>query len=269
MKPGKGRGGLFVVAGEVDSALGGEERFLGRFSAADLRAELQQAGLLAGLEAKGYASVSVEISRTEDEHRMLLRATSAAHASLPPLVELRCAEETLLAASIEPRPDGFDVLSVLSIRWLEMQDPQAHFTPERPRLPGQRHPGLGLTKPLILKIHEWARSWGKDALVNFPEFFHNAAFYSKFYRFASPVRQGRFEAMLRDLASHSIAVASAAAQQGLVIEEPADRVAHWEPGEMVVGMTAPVTAWLESAAYREAAAAVRDSIWFRIGGLAA
>ncbi len=269
MKPKPGRRGL-VRLKAADLDVGNEAlRFLGRFETADLRRELEEAGILGGLAKRGHAPVSVAIGREDDEHRLLLRDAGPDETSDPPLIELRCAEQTLLARDLTPRPESFEVLSVLAIHWLAMQDPRAHFTPERPRLPGQRHPGLGLARPLILRIHDWARAWGKDALVNFPEYFHNAVFCSALYRFALPERQGRFEAMVRDLGTQPIAVTSAAVERGLVIEEPSGNVVHWEASEMVVPLTAPAVAWLESPAYKEAARRSREAVWYRIGGLAA
>lgn len=269
MKPRpRGRSLVRLRAGDLDVAKQ-SLRFLGRFDTADLRRELEQAGILGGLLRRGHAPVSVEIAREDDEHRLLVRAASPDESNPPPLIELRCAEQTLLARDIEPRPIGFELLSVLAIRWLAMQDPRAHFTPERPRLPGQRCPGLGLARPFILRIHDWARAWGKDALVNLPEFFHNAVFYSALYRFALPARQGRFEAMVRDLGAYPIAVSSGAVEQGLVIEEPSGNVLHWEPGEMIVALTEPVRNWLLSAAYADSVARTREAVWYRIGGLAA
>lgn len=262
------RGLVRLVSSELGLA-GSDGLFLGRLDAAGLRRELEEAGVLEGLARRGYGPVALEISREDNEHRLLVRAAGAGEAEGPALIELRCDEEAVLARDLEPRPDGFEVLSVLAIRWLALQDPAARFTPERPRLPGQRFPGLGLIRPLILRIHEWARAWGKDALVNYPEFFHNAVFYSALYRFVSPERQGRFEALQRDIGMLPIAESSRAIEEGRVVEEPAGAVLHWEGGEMIVALTDPVRAWLESPAYADAAARARDAVRFWVRGEAA
>jgi hypothetical protein len=252
-----------LVPAELGIA-GGDGLFLGRLDAEALRRELAEAGILRGLAQRGYSPVSIAVSHQDNEHRLLLRAAGPGEDELPPLIELRCDEEALVAADVEPRPAEFEVLSVLAIRWLGLQDPQARFTPERPRLPGQRYPGLGLVRPLILRVHDWARAWGKDALVNFPEFFHNAAFYSPLYRFVSPRRQGRFEALLRDIGGAPVAEASRAVEEGRVIEDPGGEPLRWEPGPMLVALTAPPRAWLESAAYTAAAAEAREGVRFWI-----
>jgi hypothetical protein len=268
VKPRRGRRGLVrLVPGDLVAS--GDGAFLGRLDAPALRHELEEAGILRGLAQRGYAPVKLELSREDNEHRLLVRAAGPGKTELPPLIELRLDEEVVLARDLEPRPAGFEVLSVLAIRWLAMQDPGARFTPERPRLPGQRYPGLGLTRPLILRIHDWAKVWGKDALVNYPEFFHNAVFYSALYRFVSPERQGRFEALQRDIGSLPIAESSRAVEEGRVIEEPAGQALRWEPGEMIVPLTEPVRSWIEAAAYAEAAARAREAARFWVRGEAA
>lgn len=264
MKPRRARRGL-VRLGIGDLGDEGERPlFLGRLDSAALRRELHEAGLLEGVSRRGYAGVAFELSREENEHRFLVRAAGPGDEELPPLIEVRCAEEVLLARDLEPRPSGFEVLSVLAIRWLAMQDPRARFAPDRPPLPGQRFPGLGLARPLILRIHAWAKAWGKDALVNFPEFFHNAVLYSPLYRFVSPARQGTFEALVRDLEPLPLAAASAAVEEGRVTREGTAEALVWEPGEMITPLTEPVRHWLETPAYAEAVQHASESVRFRV-----
>ncbi|HET7291355.1 MAG TPA: hypothetical protein VFM88_02925 [Vicinamibacteria bacterium] len=264
MKPKRARRGLVRLATQD---LGTESElplFLGRLDAAALRRELDEALILEGLRRRGYVSVDLELRRAENEHRFLVRAAGPGDAELPPLVEVRCAEEVLLARDLEPRPAAFEMLSVLAIRWLAMQDPRARFDPERPPLPGQRFPGLGLVRPLILRIHAWAKAWGKDALVNFPEFFHNAVLYSSVYRFVSPARQGIFEALVRDLARLPLAASSAAVEEGRVAREGSDERLAWEPGEMIAPITEAAHQWLAEPAYAEAVRQAREGVRFRV-----
>ena len=234
--------------------------FLKRFDEPALRRELEQAGLFAGLGARGYHEIELHTEFAGGEHR--LQALSKDEHEV--LIDLRLAEESRLTQGLSPRPSGLEVLSVLSIHWLEMQDPRAAFTPDRPQLPGQRHPGLRLTRPLIVRIHGWATAWGKDAVLNVPEYFHNAVFYSAAYQFVSPARQGRFLALRRDLASLSVAAASRAVDQGRVIEEPEARPLSWESGEMIAALTDPVRGYLESREWKTAAAVACEAARFRL-----
>jgi hypothetical protein len=234
--------------------------FLGRFDEAGLRLELAAAGVLAGLERRGYEDVELRLEQEAGEHRLRVFPRTGRES----LIDLRLSEATLRPLELTNGKGGADVLSVLSIHWLSMQDPGAPFTPERPRLPGQVHPGLGLARTLILRLHGWAQAWGKDALVNHPEYYHNAVFYSALYRFLSPARQGRFEALRRDLAALSVAEAAWSVERGRVLEEPGGRPFRWEPGAMIAGLTESSRTDLEGESYARGVAAARAACRFGV-----
>jgi hypothetical protein len=234
--------------------------FLGRFELAALRAELEQAGIVRGLAERGHADIAIQTEYQGGEHRLRVDSASGG----PSLIDLRLAEGTTLADEPLLRRHGLEVISFLSIHWLSLQDPTRDFTPDRPRLPGQSHPGLGLSRPLVERVLQWAAQWGKDGLLNLPEYYHNAVFYAKAFSFILPVRQGRFEALRRDLSLLHVAKASSAVEQGRVIEEPWGAPLHWEPGEMIVPVSDHVRAYLDSPEYRTAVARARDGARFRL-----
>ncbi|KAK8894920.1 hypothetical protein M9Y10_023361 [Tritrichomonas musculus] len=89
-------------------------------------------------------------------------------------------------------------LNMLNIRWLSLQNPKAHFTPARPRLPGQQFPGTGLARDAFILFKEAAESQHRDGIVNVPEHFHNAYGYKHFI-FLNPERQGIFLRLISDL----------------------------------------------------------------------
>jgi hypothetical protein len=207
---------------------GGGALFLGRFDEAALHEELDRAGILRGLAARGYHEVVLRTRVEGGEHRLGMRPRRGRTS----LVDLRLQENTLVVTEEVLRRGGLEVLSVLSNTWLSLQDPRARFTPERPRLPGQRWPGLGLSRCFYELLARWARDWGKDAVLATPEYFHNAVFYSPAFRFLSPREQGSFEALRRDLSSQSLAAASAAVAEGRVRDLAAGRSLAWRPGFM-------------------------------------
>jgi hypothetical protein len=244
---------------EVGLAAAREGLFLGRLEAGELRRELEEAGILAGLAARGHRDVLLRASVETGEHR--LRILSADGRAT--LVDLRLAEASALLKEPGLFRLGLELLSLLSMHWLALQDPLAAFTPERPRLPGQRYPGLGLSRLFYERLLRWAEEWGKDGLVNYPQYFHNAVFYRRAFRFISPVRQGRLEALLRDLGGRPVAEASAALEEGRV-EEAGVGGAAWEPGEMVSPLTRGIRGYLDSPDYRRAAEAAREAARFTL-----
>jgi hypothetical protein len=238
----------------------GEPRlFLGRFSTGALRGALEAVGIPAFLATRGFPDVRVDTDLAEGEHR--LRVAAADDGAL--LVELRLAElATPLPTAV--RGSGPETLHVLAILWVALQNPRASFTPERPRLPGQEHPGLGVGRRLYEVLRGWAGAFGKDALLNVPEHYHNALFYAAQFRFLDPVEQGRFEALRRDLSGLRVADASFAIEEGRVRDAVPETTFAWDPGAMVAPAGAALTAVLQGAPYREAVAAARDAARFHV-----
>src|SRR6185295_4137133 len=116
-------------------------------------------------------------------------------------------------------------------------------------LPGQTYPGLGIGRRILSRLLAWAHDWGKDALVNYPAHYHNAVFYSRLFEFLSPRREGRMEALRRDLESLSVTEASWAVEQGRVVEEPGGKVLRWRASEMVAPITRVLKAYMKSDPY--------------------
>ena len=171
-----------VVLPTAPSAAG--DLFLDRLTPAALERELEAAGIFDQLAARGYSGLTVEVGRVDREHRLRLLASGVE----TPVVELRVSEMTCVPKEPMLRDRGVDVLYLLAVHWLALQDPRAEFASERPALPGQVYPGLGVGRPLLSRLLAWSHDWGKDALVNYPAYYHNAVFYSRLFRFLSPLR---------------------------------------------------------------------------------
>jgi hypothetical protein len=261
----KPRRGLALVLEEGDiltAPEAGRRLFLGRFDAGALRQELERTGVLGALAERGYPDVELRTGYEAGEHRL---------AVVPPgqdvsLVELRLVEGACPVGDPLLRSLGLDVLSFLGVQWLALQHPGGAFTAERPRLPGQRYPGLGIGKLLFQVLTSWAAAWGKDGLLNFPEYFHNARFYAPPFCFLSPGEQGRFEALCRDLAGVPVAEASAAVEEGRVLDPRTGTAMAWEPGEMVMPLTPRVAGVLRSQAWRAAVSAAAAASRFTVRG---
>ncbi len=273
MKPAKALGGLkrhaprglgiqLTAAELTPGAAGSRARFLGRFDLADLRRELDAAGVLPALAARGYADPDVRVECSDGEHRLVVAPREGGES----LVDLRMGEGALSVDEPALRRGGIDVLSVLAVNWFALQDPRAAFTPERPRLPGQRHPGLGLGRQLYTRVLGWAAAWGKDALANVPAYFHNARFYAPPFAFLSGAEQGRFEALVRDLARLGVAEASAAVDQGRVVEQDTGKVVAWTPGPMVAALSPGLRGYFTSPEYADAVGTAREASRFRTSG---
>ena len=224
-------------------------RFLGRFSLPALCAEMDQAGVLPALRTRGY-DPSVRIEEEEGEHRLLVTSSNGAEV----LIDLRMTEEALPVTAPALRSHGIEVLSVLTVEWLSLQDPRAVFTRERPRLPGQTHPGLGLGRQLYLRVLGWAAAWGRTASSTCPR---SSTTRSSTRRPSLPGRgrAGRFEGPLPRSRGPPVADASAALEAGRVVDDGRQPVT-WSPGDMLAALSPPVREYL-ARQYRAAVAAAR------------
>jgi hypothetical protein len=233
--------------------------FLGRLEAEDLRRELEREGVLPRLRDRGYEEVVLRTSCEDGEHRLRIRPRGQRMS----LVDLRLAETTVLVSEPVARRAGLEVLSVLFNSWLSLQDPRATFTPEKPRLPGQRWPGLGLARAFYVLMTRWAQEWGKDAVLATPEYFHNAVFYAPVFRFLSPAEQGRFEALRRDLQALPMATASALVEAGRIRDLAAERPFAWRPGLMAAPLSEELRQVLVGQEYGASTRAAREAARFR------
>ncbi|KXS17381.1 hypothetical protein M427DRAFT_153881 [Gonapodya prolifera JEL478] len=100
----------------------------------------------------------------------------------------------------------------------------------RAPLPGQKHPGSGVAKRVTFMLVSFVRWRGRAALINTPEYWHNAFLYwHKGFMFLNPAFQGFFRASLLDLNEeikrHGVAAMAWAWKMGQV---------HDEKGRMVL-----------------------------------
>lgn len=137
--------------------------FVDAYSTAGLKRALDEYGVTKALEDRGLADHDVVITR-EDAFRHRLRLVLK---DGPPIMDLRLHLVDAAGASI------------VVVDWLLMQNPRASFTPKKPQLPGQEHPGAGMGAQVHQLLVLLCRRLGRDALVTVPERFHLAALYRR------------------------------------------------------------------------------------------
>lgn len=119
------------------------------------------------------------------------------------------------------------------IEWLCLQDPNKTFTNQRPPLPGQSMPGLGIGKQLDDVFVNAATKQNRDCLLNSPYRFYNAFMYqSQEYFFMDPAVQGLFQTLLVDMEPYitkfGLSPVSWAFEFGCVREKSSDKIVKWE-----------------------------------------
>jgi acetoin utilization deacetylase AcuC-like enzyme len=208
------------VLADLGMAPPGSARFLDYYSAAGLELALERYGFLAACRRLGYGPFRVAVDRVDVGDRVRLFGTGRG-------------EEHLLLESVMARAT-IDGRAHLYLHWLTLRHPLSVFTRQRPRLPDQEVPGLGLCREVFEMCARIAARLGLEGGVAMrPAWFHTAFAARHDFRFADAARQGRFEALVRDLSALPLLEATRAITDGRVSLGGAPY--RWEPDLMVGG----------------------------------
>jgi len=247
---------LDLSEGDLDEQLAGDktsELFLGHFEKRRIRNALDNFGILRELIARGYTEIHLEL-QARGPHEHFLRLYDQSRDKRELLSEIILKEGRYVPTSIP----GLDmtacpVMDVLCIEWILMQDYRGTFQAGRRRLPGQNYPGLGVGRQVVHLLDWVANLLQKDALLNMPEYFHNAVFYDRWFKFVDPRRQGEMTAILRDLslAGYDIVDMSHAALFNCLNDRRTGRAFQWEAGEQIQPITGAVKYFFTSQTYWE------------------
>jgi hypothetical protein len=202
---------------------------LERFDAAAVRRFLDEAGVFAQIGSRGFERTQVSIDGTRVTPpciRLSAEKDAAVHLLFEGrLTRIEIAREEFPAGSRPARS-----ISLVEIFWARQQDPTRSFTPDRPRLPAQEHPGLGILRQVFDAGVRMARALECDGLGNLPKFPHDALIFQRClgFSFLDPREQGRLDALCRDLGMLSLRDVSLAVVGGAVSNESAATVS-WQP----------------------------------------
>jgi acetoin utilization deacetylase AcuC-like enzyme len=234
---------------DVQEALGGVRRparLLGFYSRQGLEFALERAGLLDRLRTLGFEQPAIELDLDNPAGDMVQLFSGPDRRELLAELRVRIDRRTLAG------------LALLRVEWLRLQNPRARFTPSRPRLPGQEHPGLGMLRDIIAMLILACERLQLDGILFVPAHYHTAVQSRRSLRFLDPEVEGRFRALERALRGLPLAAAAQAVDAGRVVEAPSGRPFTWQPGPMVIPVSAALRRRLEGEAY-EAIASREDA----------
>lgn len=193
-------------------------RLLGHYSPEGVEYALERYGVLEHLRRLGYRHLRVALADATAGEALQVHGWADGREHL--LIE--CVMDVQHLSS----------LRVLYVNWLHLRHPVARFSPLRPRLPGQVVPGLGLAREVGELLGRIAERLGLDGVAFCPAYYHTAYAARHRLRFVDPARQGRFEALVRDLGAVPLLEVTRAIAEGRVLlgGEPY----AWEANEMVL-----------------------------------
>lgn len=223
--------------------------FLGRFTEKDLRNMIEAIGLVRHLEAMGFSALQMDIDRDvnaihyfklywkdKDPDRLLLDLRVSEHTFIP--------QERFFEEGFEIEP-----YRMILIEWLSAQNPLADFEENRPQLPGQVKPGLGILKYCFQLLYDVSREVFKDGFLDIPNHMHGAMMYSKQFKFFDPVQEAILRAVMRDLKNYSLADISWGVITETIIDLDKKRPAVYDPGEQVHYVSNRMKKYFESRKY--------------------
>jgi acetoin utilization deacetylase AcuC-like enzyme len=193
-------------------------RLLGFYTREGVEYAFAAYGILEQLERLGYHGFRFDIDAVAlgDQLRLYGRDEHE--------VEHLLGETVVRLKEVEGRP-------VIFVHWLTLRHPAGTFGAARPRLPGQEVPGLGLSMEAVELLERAAKRIQAAGIAFRPSYFHTAWPSTERVRFVDDARQGRFEALLRDLGALPKYELTQALAEGRVRLNGGPYT--WEPDDMV------------------------------------
>ncbi len=222
--------------------------FLNLYSSEELLDLFDRMGISRKITACGFPDIGIRISGENPfDHRLRLYSEGGGESQL--LMELVVKEGIFEPKRIFVEDFEFKNIRMLMIEWLSLQNPRAKFDKKRPRLPGQKFPGLGILMDLERVLMCICERLGYEGVIDVPEYFHGALMYSPKFFFYDPEMEGKLHAMMRDLKDIPLATASAAVLLNCVINEATGEFFDWSPGEQILPISEKMKNYFQSDRY--------------------
>lgn len=200
-------------------------KLLGYYTLQGLELTLERAGLLDRIRGMGYEQPRVELELDNPAGDTFRLYGDAARTEL--LLECRVRIDRATV------PDA----ALLRIEWLLMQNPRARFTAQRPRLPGQKHPGLGMLQDVLALFIVTCDRRGLDGLLFVPAHYHTACQGRKYLRLLNPADEAFMRALEKALAGVPLPEATHAVAQKRVVNRRTGSFVSWRSMPMVFPVT--------------------------------
>lgn len=200
-------------------------RFLGFYSLQGMELALERAGLLDRVRDLGYTRPTLEFDLDNPSGDTVRLFGDPARTEL--LIETRLRVDRAAVPG----------LALLRIEWLLMQNPRTRFSPQRPRLPGQKHPGLGMLSDIMAMMVLACDRLRLDGLLFVPAHYHTASQGRKYLRFLNPADEAFVRGMERALAGVPLHEATHAVEQKRIVDGRTGRFVDWRSMPMVMPVT--------------------------------
>ena len=237
---------------EILTGHGGVKKlFLQRFTCDELWKMSEKIGLVSHLRKKGFDKLILDIH--VDENRInYFNLYMKDKRPENRLLDVRLSEMTFYPEKkYFKETDSIIPYEMINIEWISARNPYMGFSKEKPQLPGQSNPGLGILKYCFRMIYLMASEIIKDGFMDVPDHMHGAIMYSSDFRFFDPVHEAILRAVMRDLKKYSISEISWGIITSTVIEKYSGQPQVYDPCEQVHPVSRRMKKYFRSDLYME------------------
>ena len=227
-------------------------KLFGYYSASGIDYALRELGIYRKVEQQGFADYKVTL--TGDAWCQALDIKGQAKGETYLLAEGRFRKHawTLPENTLLKIESGRKQYSMITIEWFLLQNPLAGFSPHRPQLPGQKHPGLGILEEVMGVFYAVAHQIKLDGYIGHPNLFYNAYVYSPEFFFADPKRRAELLAINRAGQGHSLQDMTLAVEGGFLYAKGSDEPYEWTGAPMVRPLSGRLHRAYRRSNYRQA-----------------
>ena len=201
-----------------------EMRVFGEYTKHGIELLLERLGILNQIRAKGFAAPTITLEAHASLGHTIRVFGDASHAEL--VMELRGRRDRASVSDMD----------VLYVEWLLLQNPREQFQ-DRPRLPGQHYPGLGLLREIVALLVVVCERLGLDGIVFVPAHYYMAALGRRHLRFVHTADAAVFEAMKDAVSGLDLAAATHAIEDGQLVDASTGAAVRWHTPSMILPLS--------------------------------
>ncbi|MBC8180852.1 hypothetical protein H8E88_06990 [candidate division KSB1 bacterium] len=244
-------GEKLISADDIFGDLTEKERphlFLNFYSEQGIKNGLEEYGIFDSLRKQGFKDFIIKVN-ARDPYRHALKIYFEKEKNNHLLGELHVRKKNSVARPVFSSEIEGHRFTLVFIEWLTLQNPTATFTTNRPPLPGQKYPGLKIGREVLGVLINMTKRLKTDGLLNIPDHYHNAVFYSRSFKFFDPHSQGLFLALKRDLKNYDIGQAAWSVELECVIEKKSGKNWKWFTQEQILPVSKKMQNYFTSENY--------------------
>ncbi len=151
----------------------------------------------------------------------------------------------------------------LFLEWLTLQNPLKKFTEDQIPLPGQKHPGLKLSRKVMDVFVYLARLIKAEGILAFPAYFHNAVLFNRYFHFFNPEKEGELTSIRKESVSLPLKQVAWIVHWNC-LKKPDGSVYEWKAEEQVYPLSSLLKQYFSSNYYREKTRQAASQVSFNI-----